>query len=140
LQRRERHQLTLSEGFKRAFCKTKGHSVFVSQQKYDAELLQRNRSFLNRDLLHVDVCFVCCDEIAASDIREHCPSSIPSFPGSSYHNSTWQAFFEESKLVFRMTFLLESFLDYSLRTTKPGLASTRRLGMFEGQGILEAQS
>jgi hypothetical protein len=48
---------------------------------------------------------------------------------SLYHNSTWQAFFEESKLVYRMTFLLEFFLDYLRLTIKLDMALIHRLGM-----------
>ena len=68
------------------------------------------------------------DEIGGPDIKEHCPSISP-FTSSSYHNSTWQDFFEESKLVSRTIYLLEFFLGCSLPTTKLDMASTRRLGM-----------
>ena len=62
--------------------------------------------------------------------KEHCHSILLTSP---YHISTWQVFFEESKLVFKTIYLLQSFLDCSLPTIKLDMASTHKLGMFRAK-------
>jgi hypothetical protein len=72
-----------------------------------------------------------CDEIGRIRFQGTLPLQL-CFTRCSYNNSTWQAFFEESKLEFKMIYLVEFFLDCLLQMTKLDMGSTRKLGMFKG--------
>ena len=59
------------------------------------------------------------------------PAHINYILSAGFRSSIWLGFYEESKLVYRMTYQLAFFRDCSLQTIKPGLGSIRRLGKLE---------